>query len=169
MEIFNSRRIASIGVVAAIYVVLTLLCSSFAYGQVQFRISECLILLCFFNRDYIISMTLGCFITNIFSSVGPIDTVVGTLHTLISVAVIFACRNKLPLWAASLSPSIFGFIIAIELKYVFGLPFFASWGWIALGEFVCVTILGVVLMTALSKNKQFMKLIMAGHNVDYFR
>lgn len=50
MEIFNSRRITNIGVVAAIYVVVTLLGSGLAYGQVQFRISEALVLLCFSTR-----------------------------------------------------------------------------------------------------------------------
>ena len=75
MEIFNSRRITNIGVVAAIYVVVTLLGSGLAYGQVQFRVSEALVLLCFFNKDYILSMSIGCFIANLFSTVGLIDTV----------------------------------------------------------------------------------------------
>lgn len=167
MEIFNSRRITNIGVVAAIYVVLTLLGSGLAYGQIQFRVSEALVLLCFFNKDYIISMTIGCFIANLFSTVGLIDTVVGTSATLISVLLIYACRKKLNLFLVSLFPVVLnGIFVGAELKLVAKLPFFFSMGTVALGEFVCVSILGVVLFKALSQNKRFMKLIMAGHNAD---
>ena len=49
MELFNSRRITNIGVMTAIYVVATLLCAPFAYKEVQFRISEILMLFCFFK------------------------------------------------------------------------------------------------------------------------
>ena len=45
MEIFSARRLTNMGLIAAIYVVATMLCSSLAYGQVQFRISEVLITL----------------------------------------------------------------------------------------------------------------------------
>lgn len=167
MEIFNSRRITNIGVVAAIYVVITLLGSGLAYGQVQFRISEALVLLCFFNKDYILSMTIGCFIANLFSTVGLVDTVVGTAATLISVILIYALRNKLNLFFVSLFPVIFnGIFVGAELKLIAHLPFFASVAWVALGEFVCVSILGVVIFKALSENKRFMKLILAGHNID---
>ncbi|WP_124100645.1 QueT transporter family protein [Ruminococcus sp. Marseille-P6503] len=167
MEIFNSRRITNIGVVAAIYVVITLVGGGLAYGQVQFRVSEALVLLCFFNKDYILSMSIGCFIANLFSTVGLIDTVVGTAATIISVALIYVCRNRLNLFAVSLFPVLFNAVfVGAELKFVANLPFFASAAGVALGEFVCVSVLGVVLIRALSKNKRFMKLIMAGHNAD---
>ena len=58
MEIFSARRVTTVGVVTALYVALTLMCSNFAYGQIQFRVSEMLMLLCFYNKDYIVSMTL---------------------------------------------------------------------------------------------------------------
>ena len=64
MEIFNSRRITNIGVVAAIYVVVTLLGSGLAYGQVQFRVSEALVLCAFSTRIIFFSMSIGCFIAN---------------------------------------------------------------------------------------------------------
>ena len=35
-------------------------------------------------------------------------------------------------------------------------------GWVALGEFVCVTIVGVILIKALMKNKYFSKLVTFG-------
>ncbi len=170
MEIFNTRRIVNIGVVSAIYVVLTVALAGLSYGQVQFRVSEALVLLCFFNKDYIISMTIGCFIANLFSSLGLIDTLVGTAATLISVVLIYVCREKLNLVVVSLFPVVInGVFVAAELKFVSNLPFFISMGWVALGEFVCVTIIGVTIIKALSRNKQFMKLIMAGNDTNLSR
>lgn len=166
MEIFNARRITNIGVMTALYVVTTLLCSPLAYGEVQFRVSEFLMLLCFFNKDYIISMTLGCFIANLFSPLGFIDAGFGTAATLIAAILIYVSRHKVNLFTASLFPVVSNaFIVGAELKIVFNSPFWESTAWVALGEFVCVSVLGVIVVTALSKNKAFMKLIMTGSEV----
>lgn len=166
MEIFNARRITNIGVMAALYVVATLLCGGLAYSQVQFRVSEMLMLLCFFNKDYIISMTLGCFIANLFSSLGFIDAGFGTAATLLAAILIYVSRNKTNLFVASLFPVITNaFIVAAELKMVLGLPYWVNAAWVALGEFVCVSVLGVIVVSALAKNKGFMKLIMTGSEV----
>lgn len=166
MEIFNARRITHIGIVAAMYVAITLVFSFISYGNIQFRISEIFMLLCFFNKDYIISVTLGCFIANIFSSLGMIDTAVGTSATLISAVLIYLCRkdnSTARLYLCSLFPVIAnGFLVAAELKYVMNLPFWLSVAQVAFGEFVCVTIVGVAVVKLFTKNRSFMRLIMSG-------
>ena len=160
MKVFDVYRIAKMGIFATIYVVVTLLSSSLSYGQIQFRISEALMLLCFFKKDYIISMTLGCFIANLFSPLGLIDAVFGTVATLIAVILIYVCRERCGLFAVSLFPVITNaVIVAVELKIVYDMPLFVSMWWIALGEFACVSVLGVIIFKAISRNKQFMKLI----------
>ena len=165
MEIFNSRRLTNIGVVASVYVVTTLLCAPLAYNAVQFRVSEMLMLLCVFNKDYIISMTLGCLIANIFRSLGMIDAAFGTFATLIAAVLMYMLRNKLNLFCLSLFPVISNaLIVGAEIKFVFHDPFWINAAWVALGEFVCVSILGVIVFTGLKKNKGFMNLITAGHN-----
>ena len=166
MEIFNARRITNIGVMTALYVAATFACSWMAYGQVQFRVSEMLMLLCFFNKDYIISMTLGCLIVNLFSPLGMIDVAFGTAATLIAALLIYFTRNKLNLFVVSLFPVVSNAaIVGAELTYLFKAPFLVNAGWVALGEFVCVSVLGVVVVKALSKNKRFMKLIMSGTEI----
>ena len=137
MEIFSARRLTNMGLIAAIYVVATMLCSSLAYGQVQFRISEVLMLLCYFNKDYIISLSIGCLIVNLFSTLGMVDVVFGTLATVVAAVLIYLLRNKVNLVLVNM-------------------------GWVALGEFVCVTIVGVILIKALMKNKYFSKLVTFG-------
>lgn len=163
MSKFNAHRITNIGVVAAIYVVLTIVGGDLSYGPIQFRVAEALMLLCFFSKDYILSLTLGCFIANIYSTVGLIDTVVGTSATLIAGILVYLFRkdNSLSrMIVCSLFPVVAnGFLVGAELNLVLKFPFWLSVGEVALGEFVCVTVLGVILFKLLSKNKGFMKLI----------
>ena len=44
------RRITKLAAVAALYVVFTII-NPFSYDMVQFRVSEVLVLLCFYRRD----------------------------------------------------------------------------------------------------------------------
>ena len=160
MELFSARRLTRIGVVAAIYVVATLLCAPLAYNAVQFRVSEMMMLLCYYHKDYIISMTIGCFLANIFSSLGMIDVVFGTSATLIAALLIWFVGRKAGLIVSSLFPVVVNaVIVGLEIKYVFGDPFWINALYVALGEFVCVTIAGVLVFKMLEKNKRFIKLI----------
>ena len=123
MEIFSARRLTNMGLIAAIYVAATMLCSSLAYGQVQFRISEVLMLLCYFNKDYIISLSTGCLIVNLFSTLGMVDVVFGTLATVVAAVLIYLLRNKVNLVVASLFPVIsnaviVGFELTLSLIHI---------------------------------------------------
>ena len=160
MESISTRRITKAGVVAAIYVVLTVSLSALSYGGIQFRIAEALMLLCLFSKDYVVSLTIGCFIANIFSTVGAVDTIVGTSATLIAGLCIYLLRNKLNYFTASLfSVVINGVFVGLELWIVLKLPLVLSMVQVAAGELVCVTILGGILLKALSKNRGFMAMI----------
>lgn len=160
MESFSTRRITRSGLTAAIYVVLTVGLSSLSYGSVQFRVAEAMMLLCLFSKDHIYSLTVGCFIANIFSSVGAVDTIVGTSATLFAALCIYLLRDHLNLVTASLFPVVFNAVfVGLELKFVLGLPLLASMAGVALGEFVCVTVFGTILFKVLSAHKGFMRLL----------
>lgn len=178
MKNLSVRKIAILSVVAALYVAVTMALGSLSYGNIQFRVSEALVLLCFYKKEYCYSMVIGCLLANIISTVGAIDMVVGTFATLVSVVVIVICGKYLPSFfgskfgmsdktsavlamiTASLAPVVFnGIFVGLELKYAFGLPLILSMAQVALGEFVCVTVIGVILFIILEKNKAFMRLI----------
>ncbi len=93
------RDLTHIAIVAALYVVLTVVppFNLISYGPYQFRIAEMFNLLGFYNRKYIIAVTLGCVIANFFSF-NMIDVVVGSLSTLVFVGsgVYFFDRFKKP-------------------------------------------------------------------------
>jgi uncharacterized membrane protein len=151
----TTKNIVTVGIVAAIYAVLTVFLAPLSYGPIQFRISEALNLLAFVNPVFAPGIVLGCFIANLFSPLGMMDVIFGTTATLFSVMMIVRSKK---LWVASLWPVIFnGVIIGAELQYAFQVPFLVGAFQVALGEFVVVTLLGVPLFSALLKNTAFAK------------
>ncbi|MBO6140917.1 MAG: QueT transporter family protein [Ruminococcus sp.] len=165
MENFSARRITRIGMAAALYVVVTLIGAPLAYDNIQFRISEALMLLCFYNKDYILSVSIGCLIANIFSTVGMIDTIVGTAATLIAGVLIYLCRKEgstSRLILCSLFPVILNAVfVGAEITNLSKEPvsFWFMAAGVALGEFVCVTVIGTALFKALEKNERVMRSI----------
>jgi uncharacterized membrane protein len=159
----NVKTITKLAFVASIYVVTTVW-NPFSYDAIQFRISEILILLCFYRKEYVYALTLGCFIANIFSPLGVYDMIFGTLATVLSCFFIVRCKN---LFVASLIPVIFNaIIVGLELHYLIKLDLVASMVSVALGEFAVVSIFGVLVFQRLSRNVNFMKLIEANQNCE---
>ena len=65
-----NRNIAATGVVAALYVAITLIFAPISYGVVQLRLSEMFNHLAAFNKRYIFAVTLGVFDCKHFQPVG---------------------------------------------------------------------------------------------------
>ena len=147
------------GIVAAIYFVLTLVSFPISFGLIQVRISEILTLLCFYNPEYILGVTIGCLLSNILGpgNFGILDIVFGTLATLLSC--VFVSLFKKLIFACIFPVIINGFVVGAVIYFsTETLPFFAVVGLIALGEFIAIS-LGYILMSILSKNRYFTELI----------
>ena len=76
-------NLAKAGVVAGLYVAITLLLAPFSFGAVQLRLSELFNNLSVFNKRYIWAVTLGCAIANLTSPLGVVDVIFGSLGTLV--------------------------------------------------------------------------------------
>lgn len=150
----NANKIARTLIVAGIYLGLTLLFPEMSYGPVQFRISEIMTLLCYYNPFYIPAILIGVFASNIFSSLGPIDLLFGTCHSLVSVYLMTRTEK---LWKASLIPALFSFIIAGQIVIVSSqaMSFIGASLSIMLSEFIIVTLIGVPSFNVLEQNKIF--------------
>lgn len=146
-------------IVAAIYFLLTLITFPISFGLIQVRISEALVLLCFFNPEYAIGVTIGCLLSNAFGpgNLGVLDIVFGTLATLISCVLVSLFKSLL---ISAIFPIVInGFVIGAILKFTTeSLPYFALVGFVALGELIAILI-GFILMSILRKNEHFMELI----------
>lgn len=84
MKKLTTRQIALNGLIAGLYAAVTILTTSFAYGNIQFRLSEALCLLAALEPSLTVGLTLGCLIANLFSTVSALDIIVGTAATLLS-------------------------------------------------------------------------------------
>lgn len=164
IEKLTARDMTDIALVAAIYVALTLTppLNAISFGAIQFRLSEMLNFLAFYNRKYIIGVTIGCMISNLIGF-GIVDLFVGGLSTLIFVTLgvmlferyqkdylLGGLVNKAFLYF-SLFFSASMFTIALELKVLYDLPFFATWLTTAGGELLSLLI-GAVIIDKLSKH-----------------
>lgn len=149
----NTKKIAVIGIVAALYAALTLALGFISYGPIQFRISEVMTLLPLLGKEYILALTLGCFLANIIGPYGVPDIVFGTLATFISVYLVYLTGKKIMdkkgyVLIASLWPTIVNaIIVGIMLNVFFGLPLILSMLQVGFGQFVVITIIGVPLFT----------------------
>lgn len=147
-------------IVAAIYFVLTSFTQPISFGMFQMRLAEALGLLCFWRPDFAIGMTLGCFLSNVYSF-SPWDMLFGSLATLVS-CLLMSYASKW-LWMAIIYPVIInGLVVGAELTWIFMNPtgtcidFAIQGGWVALGE-LCVMVIGYVLWMIVRRLKIFDK------------
>ena len=156
------RKLVRCGVVAAIYVVLCMALQPLSYGAVQVRVAEALCLLPVFGAEYIVGVTLGCFLANLLGSTA-VDVVFGTLATLLACLVTYKLRDirvKGLAIPASLPPVVFNMIIvgAFEITFFFsdGAPtaMLAVFNavTVGIGELISCTILGVALVKLIESN-----------------
>lgn len=151
------KDIAQIGIVAALYVALTLALYPLSYGSPQFRLSESLVLLTYFNNKHGIGATIGVFIANFFNpEFALIDCIFGTLSTLIAVILICFINN---FFIASLMPTLTSIIVVLELYFVLELPFLFTLIEVMGSMFVIESIIGYTMFRLLIKNKNFLRII----------
>ena len=162
MKNLSVRRLVRCAVIAAVYVVVCLVLAPFSYGAVQVRVAEALCLLPVFGAEYIVGVTLGCFLANLLGST-VVDVVFGTLATLLACLVTYKLRDirvKGLAIPASLPPVVFNMIIvgAFEITFFFsdGVPtaMLAVFNavTVGIGELISCTILGVALVKLIESN-----------------
>lgn len=154
----NTRFLARQAAVAAIYMVLTIVLSGISYGPLQFRVSEVMTLLPFYNKEYIWGITVGCILANIASPFGIVDIIVGSFASFL--AAVIMSRMKI-IWLASLMPAITNILVGVQIALMSSEPlnFFVVTGQIMLSQFIIVTIIGVPLFKVLTKNKSFVNML----------
>lgn len=81
--------IARTALIVALYTALTYMLVGFAYGFIQIRISEALVLLPLLYPESIVGLTIGCILANIASPYGVYDITIGSLVTLVSAVLTF--------------------------------------------------------------------------------
>ena len=146
--------ITQAAMIAALYVVLTLLANALGLANyaIQVRFSEALTVLPFFTPAAIPGLTIGCVLSNVLTGCLPLDIAFGSLATLLGAVGTYLLRKyKLaapvpPIMANTL---IVPFILAYVYQLEGSVPYFMLT--VGLGEVISCGILGMILLGALMK------------------
>lgn len=146
--------------IAAIYVVLTIVFAPFSFGEVQVRIAESLTILPLFTPAAIPGLFIGCLVGNILGGAVLPDIIFGSLATLIGAVFTYKLRNYHPA-LAPIPPIVSNTIIVpLILKYAYGilLPIPLMMLSVSIGEVIGCGVIGLILYAALHKHsKQIFK------------
>ncbi len=156
MKRVNTAFLVQGAIIAAIYVVLTVLFAPISFGPIQFRISEALCILPYFTFAAVPGISVGCLLGNILGGAALPDIIFGSLATLIGGIFSYKLRH-VSKWLVCVPPIVSNtIIIPLVLRYAYGvpdlLPFLALT--VGIGEILAVAVLGNILMLALLPKKE---------------
>lgn len=141
--------IARAGIIAAVYIVITLLVKPIAYGPVQFRVSEALTLLPFMDPAAILGLTVGVFFANFASPLGLVDILGGSALTLIAALLTYKIKSK---YLAMLPPIVVNALgVPLYVAPAYGLPYWPTVGYIALGQTVVIGLFALPILKLYKK------------------
>ena len=142
----QTKMLAQGAIIAALYVVLTMIFAPISFGAVQIRIAEALTILPLFTPAAVPGLFVGCVIANILGGGIIVDVIFGSIATLIGAVLGRMLRSNR--WLVPI-PAIASntVIVPLVLRYGYGvdLPLSALVLYIALGEIAGCYILGELL------------------------
>ena len=147
--------LAQAAMIAAIYVVLTVVGASLAYGEEQIRYAEALTILPVFTPAAIPGLFVGCLIGNTLGGAILPDIIFGGLATLIGAIFTWSLRIKSK-FLAPVPPVVANIIVVpfvLKYAYMVPLPIPFMMLTVGVGEVVGCGVLGLVLYTALNRYK----------------
>ncbi|ANK67880.1 QueT transporter family protein [Loigolactobacillus backii] len=146
----KTATLTKAGLIAGLYVAISLVIAPYSFGAVQFRFAEMFNHLAVFNKRYIWALTLGCLITNFFSPLGVIDVVCGTLGTLVMTTISYFVSRYVKSVALKLTIStvvctLAMWSVALELHVINHLPFWPTYLTVAIGELASMVVGGFLI------------------------
>lgn len=164
---FSPAMLVQAAMIAAIYVVLTLLANSLGLANyaIQVRFSEALTILPFFTPAAIPGLFVGCILSNLLTGCMPLDVIFGSFATLIGAFGTYVIGKKsrqagapekrlsvlAPLPPIISNTLIVPFILAYVYQFEGSIPYFMLT--VGIGELISCGILGLVLLFSLEKRK----------------
>ena len=151
----NTLELTQAGIIAALYVVLTLVFAPISFGSAQLRVAEALTILPLFTSAAVPGLFVGCLIANILGGAVLWDIIFGSLATLIGAY--FSYKFRWNRWLVPV-PAIVAntVIIPFVLKYAYGvdLPILLQMLYIFAGEVGGCFILGELLASVLMPHRE---------------
>ena len=139
--------------IAALYVVLTLVFQAISFGEIQVRIAEALTILPVFTPAAVPGLFIGCLIGNVIGGSILPDIIFGCLATLIGAYFTYLLRRQNK-FLAPLPPIISNIIIVpfiLRYAYGFNLPIPFMMLTVGIGEIISCGVLGMIVYASLEK------------------
>ena len=161
----DSKQIALTSIFAALYAIGVVFLAPFSYGLIQVRIADALLPLSIvFGMPVVIGLSLGTFIANILNPVnlGPIDILGGTVTNFIATFVAWKIcgSNKVPfIVGIGCQIVIVSVIVGTYLSYLLGSTLIAGIGYLFIGTFLSVGVLGSILVVIIKDRVQSIGII----------
>ena len=150
----SSRFVVRAALYAALYAVLTLApgLNALAYGPVQFRLSEALLVFACVDPAAVPGLTIGTALGNLNSPMLVADVLFGSLLTLVAASLM---QRIGPRFVALLVPVVVnGLGVAAMLAVVLDLPFWASAVWVGAGETAVMATAGAALLVLVRQRRE---------------
>lgn len=112
---FSTRGLATGGMIAAIYIALTLIFQPISFRAIQFRIAEVMTLMPIVTPYAIPGLFVGCLLANWLGGGIWFDVVLGSIATLLAAICTRKCRARPPV--AAIFPTIFNGLIVGPVVY----------------------------------------------------
>ncbi|HHW91142.1 MAG TPA: QueT transporter family protein [Firmicutes bacterium] len=146
----KALSIARVGVIAALYLVITYFLIPISFGALQLRVAEALTVLPILYPEAVPALFLGVLLANtLLGGLGLVDIVVGSLTTLAAAIITYRFRHSI---IAYLSPIVLNaFIISIYLHLLAGLPYWLTVLSIGISQTIVVFGLGYPLIWYLKR------------------
>ncbi len=147
----TARLLVRAALYAALYAALTLApgFNALSYGQVQFRVSEALLVFACVDPAAVVGLMVGTALGNLGSPMLLVDVVVGSLLTLVAAALMYRIG---PRFVALVAPVVVnGLGVGAMLALVLELPFWASAVWVAAGEAAVMATGGAALLVLVKR------------------
>jgi uncharacterized membrane protein len=155
----SARLLVRAALYAALYAALTLApgLNALSYGQVQFRVSEALLVFACVDPAAVVGLAVGTALGNLGSPMLLVDVVVGSLLTLVAAALMYSIG---PRFVALVVPVVVnGLGVGAMLALVLELPFWASAVWVAAGEAAVMATGGAALLVLVKRRGDMFGLI----------
>ena len=156
------RSLSRSALIAALYVLLTLIFQPISFGPVQFRIAEALMLLPVLAADAVPGLFIGCLLANLLGGGIWYDVMLGSLASLL--AAIFARKFRNHCVLAAAMPVVFNALIVgpvVYFGYVHPIGTPTNWGvllssaaTVGLGELVVCYAMGLPMVHVLRRLPQ---------------
>jgi uncharacterized membrane protein len=155
----SARLLARAAAYAALYAVLALApgLNALAYGQVQFRLAEGLLVFACVDPAAVAGVTVGTAIANLASPLGVVDVVVGTLLTLTAAGGMYLLGPRLVALTVPVVVNALG--VGAMLAGLQDLPFWASAAWVGAGEAAVMATAGLALLLLVRRRGDLLETI----------